>query len=546
MRVVTKVLSMVLVCCAFMQVYANNINITNVALTGATSTTIQVQYNVFWENSWRDAENWDAAWIFIKYTTNAGSTWQHGTLSASGHVAGTASPTPTVQIPQDNLGAFVYRSSVSTGTYTITGQQLQWNFSANGLNQTQASTAEIRVFGIEMVYIPQGPYALGDGVNYTGTSISPSTGAFRRNFTNRAVYITNQISDSINDNLSGLYFRVDGDNGIDLNNDGVIGVWPTDAPSFPTGFMQFYCMKYEVTQGQYCDFLNTLTYAQQSARVNSTTNTVGNNAYDNGTAVLPTHRFNIFVQTAGVNSSVPRVYTATRPDRACNYLSWVDGAAYADWSGLRPMTEMEYEKVCRGVLPPVQGEYAWGSASTTGNLTTLTTGSENGQETSTSTASVYHRVYSFTVTGGDGSFSSGPVRAGMFARSATTRLQSGASYYGVMDLTGNVSEWVVGFNYLSGRSFTGLHGNGTLFSTSGVADVSFWPGINGNGTTTTQNTSFSGSTGVTNGAGITIKDDPCFVSNCSSIYAVSFRIAATGSWTSRNANSGFRGVKSNL
>ena len=46
---------------------------------------------------------------------------------------------------------------------------------------------------------------------------------------------------------------------------------------------------------------------------------------------------------------------------ACNWLSWADVAAYLDWSGLRPMTELEFEKACRGPNAPVAGEYAWGS-----------------------------------------------------------------------------------------------------------------------------------------------------------------------------------------
>ena len=43
----------------------------------------------------------------------------------------------------------------------------------------------------------------------------------------------------------------------------------------------------------------------------------------------------------------------------------MDGAAYADWSGLRPMTELEFEKACRGNQTPVANEFAWGTASIT-------------------------------------------------------------------------------------------------------------------------------------------------------------------------------------
>jgi formylglycine-generating enzyme required for sulfatase activity len=480
-------------------VMANNLTITNVSLTGATANTIQVQYNMFWENSWRDLENWDAVWVFVKYTTDNGTTWSHATMSTSGHVAGTSSPGAAIQIPQDNLGAFVYRSSVSSGTFTITGQQLQWNFAANGLNQSQASSATVRVFGVEMVYIPQGEFYLGDGVNNT-TTPTPSLNAFRRLSTNNsAAFVNGSLSETIQDPQYGN-FRADGLNGIDMNNDGVIGSWPTDAPDFPIGFKAMYCMKHKITQGQYVDFLNTLTYAQQSSRVGSPTNISGQSAWNGATTTLPTHRNNIFVLTPGVNSSQPRIYTATRPDRDCNFLNWPDGTAYADWAGLRPFTDMEREKIGRGPVPPVLGEFAWGSTSLS-SLTSITTGVENGQEVASSTANNFHDMHAnVTLSGGDASFNRGPVRAGIFAGSSTTRLTSGSTYYGVMDYTGGLIEWVVGFSSLAGRSYTGLHGNGAI-NASGFADVNFWPGINGNASISTANTSYNGTTGVTSGAG---------------------------------------------
>jgi len=45
-------------------------------------------------------------------------------------------------------------------------------------------------------------------------------------------------------------------------------------------------------------------------------------------------------------------------------LSWADGAAYAAWAGLRPMTELEIEKLVRGPREPIPGEVGpsyWGA-----------------------------------------------------------------------------------------------------------------------------------------------------------------------------------------
>src|SRR5208283_4202281 len=50
---------------------------------------------------------------------------------------------------------------------------------------------------------------------------------------------------------------------------------------------------------------------------------------------------------------------------AMNYSYWLDAAAYAAWAGLRPYTELEYEKAARGPITPVNGEYAWGSTGIT-------------------------------------------------------------------------------------------------------------------------------------------------------------------------------------
>jgi formylglycine-generating enzyme required for sulfatase activity len=574
MKTVNKNFLGMILCMLGLMVNANNLTITNVSLTGATSTTIQVQYNVFWDNSWRDLENWDAAWVFVKYSTNAGLNWAHATLSATGHVTGTSTPGATIHIPQDNTGAFIYRSSVSNGTFTITNQQLQWNFTANGLNQTQASGATIRVYGMEMVYIPQGEFYLGDGVNYsTSPSISPN--AFSRSGTNNSAgFVKSNISETLTDPLYGS-FRVNGLLGVDLNNDTVVSSFPTDAPNFPVGFRAFYCMKYKVTQGQYTDFLNTLTYDQQSQRVNNPNNTANAGIWDGSTTALPTHRNNIFVLTPGVSNTQPRVYTATRPDRECNFINWPDAAAYLDWAALRPFTDMEKEKIARGPVPPVFNESAEGTGSGFTSLTGITSGVENGTEVSTNSGTVYNIHPSSNIAGGDGAFNRAPVRSGLMATATSNRVQSGSTYYGVKDFCSGLIEYNVAFSTQAGRSFTGLHGDGGLMST-GFANVDFWPGINGNTSYTSNNTIFNGTTGVTSGAGIVFTGTispvttsgfgpwvgTSYSTNYIQPYLVSARFNVTSGllngfststtsgfkteYNARHQQQGFRGVKSNL
>jgi len=482
------------------QVKANYITIQNATVTGATSTTAQVQYDIFWENSWRDAENWDAAWVFVKY--NTGSGWNHATLSSSGHVVGTSTPSATINVSSDFRGAFIYRSSVSSGTFTVTGQQLQWNFNANGLTQTQATTAQVRIYGIEMVYIPTGTYALGDGNGTTESTNSIWAGA-----NNYAYAVSGNLSpllsaDALMHNGSGAMtsIRIHGTQGVDNDANGTI-----DNPDFPLGFLHFYIMKYEISQGQYAEFLNTLTTAQATARFYTTQQ----------------NRYTISVSGG--------VYSASRPDRACNFIDWIDGCAYTDWACLRPLTECEYEKACRGSRAPLLNEYPNGTTSHNyihnDNPAFTSNMAENGTETAAGTTRNAHRTVS-ALNGGDGG--TGPVRVGIFGRSVSSRTNSGASYYGVMDMGSNLAEYYVTLGNVNGRSYTGVHGDGALFSTSGVANVNFWPGINGNSNNNTANTSFGGSTGVTSESGIMLKSDPCAFVDCETRVSQRFGFGSYG------------------
>jgi formylglycine-generating enzyme required for sulfatase activity len=154
---------------------------------------------------------------------------------------------------------------------------------------------------------------------------------------------------------------------------------------------------------------------------------------------------------------------------AMNYLSWGDLVAYLDWAGLRPMSELEYEKAGRGPAGAVSGEYAWGSASITGatSITSSGTASERGQAGSNST-------YNNGVLG--------PTRVGSFGSGGvTSRVTTGASYYGAFDLSGNVWERPVTVGNSTGRSFQGTsHGDGNL-DTNGDANQYSWPSISATG-----------------------------------------------------------------
>ena len=145
--------------------------------------------------------------------------------------------------------------------------------------------------------------------------------------------------------------------------------------------------------------------------------------------------------------------------------------AYLDWSGLRPISELEYEKACRGTAFPKAGEFAWGNANIySGGSYNIVNSGESKEWVTNPGESTGNASY-VTTTG-----TIGPVRNGIFAASAIqkNREETGGSYYGVMELSGNLYERCVSVGNPRGRLFNGNHGNGIISST-GNSTASFWP-----------------------------------------------------------------------
>jgi len=450
---------------------AANIAVTNVALKYSGANQRFVKFDVSWDASWRaswtdaggTSTNWDAAWIFVKYRCTAGAdtNWHHATLSTnnSDHVA-PAGSTINIGLSTNaggaNFGAgvFLYRSAVGNGSWTNTGVKLRWRYADDGV--ADGDQVDVCVHAIEMVYVPQGSFYAGDGRTTSGM------GSFENGQFTNAFLVTN-------DNY--IIYLGGGTNG-NLGNNNATAMGNTDdfndvtgqmlPAEFPKGYNAFYCMKYEISQGQYADFLNQLTNSTQAST-----------RYPNKSDSRHT-----------ISGSWPS-YSASAPTRSCNYLSWADGAAYADWAGLRPMTELEYEKACRGPLLPVANEYAWGTAnivSDSGDGTLNVSSPENGTETNTTDVSLGAAVYGANqIQVGGVNSGTGPVRCGLFATANSGRISSGSTYWGIMEMSGNLWERLVTVGNSTGRGFTGAHGDGKLNS-SGDADVSSWPGINAIGT----------------------------------------------------------------
>ena len=423
--------------------FANNIALGTATLTdeNVTEGCVYVTFDVTWEHSWRmssGASNWDAAWLFVKYRVGGvGGEWLPAHLHNTGHTAGTGTAADiTVGLLDDNvafdatsnpgIGAFVNRSSAGTGTFTNTGLKLRWDYNADGI--AGGSNVEVQVFAIEMVRVLEGAFNVGGGGGnsaFTSTTISTANATTAPSGTG-----------SLGGEAGGY----------------PTGQMAPDSASWPNGYNAFYCMKYEVSQQQYVDFLNTLTQTQADARK---------------------YTLDPLASRYAITGSTVGSYATTNPNVACNFLSWADGAAYADWSGLRPMTELEFEKACRGDQPAIAGEYAWGTATVAGSAYTLSDAGASNEGIATN----YSTTAGNAMYGNTSSDIGGPIRVGIFAANGSNsgRVSAGASYWGIMELSGNVWERPVTIDNGTGRAFTGMHGDGVLTS-NGDADAATWPG----------------------------------------------------------------------
>ncbi len=450
------------------QAAANNLQITNAKLVeqDTNADTGKLRFNISWENSWRDATNYDAVWVFAKYCLSACDTtgeWKHAKLKTAGtNPTGTTGGTGTsldVVVSQDKLGAFLQRSANGTGTITNTSAKLVWDYAASSVTDAQAfgSNTRIRIFGIEMVYIPQGAFYAGDATsNYYGEFTNSD---YNLTSTTQPWYIGSEnaitTTDGYNYGAAGYFYTNPSD---DYYNMGALtGMSPvsdmgdrnsgeifTIPAAFPKGSQAFYMMKYEISQGQFRDFLNSLTLGQQN---------------DAGLTITgPNNYIKSRSQTGGARSIVGCDYNNNDIYDEADDGEWTPFETtqflqifrYLCWAGLRPMTELEYEKAARGTVSAVAGEYAWGSSSYTANA-----GFSNFRtkdETSNNSANINIWLDNYILCCAS--------RVGMFATSSTNRQSSGASYYGVLDLSGNAMEIVYPVGQYFAEGFAGNHGTG--------------------------------------------------------------------------------------
>jgi len=491
-------IAVIFLCCVH-GAYANGVSIDNIDIDSQdeVNNILTIKFDIFWENSWRDQYgNRDAVWVFMKWYSFDDTKWYPARVMADkvlnpteidlgvdGDVDG-ESDSIRVLVPLDRVGFIIERSTQEKGEMDRRNIKVQWKYDDDGLHDdTKArKSVHIMMVAIEMVYAEEGEFWIGDG---NGTAESEKAWHEYKDgsaIDNQAVKVTVDSKKITYDGAAGTY-DISGPDGIPLND------------SYPTGYKSFYYMKYEISQHQFVHFLNSLTKNQQRSRVPFPIDNMTGAVYYGGSDPSQRQGIRVFSWGGGTSNSRAQHFVCNLNNElsggifhdnywdedsdglwvAMNCLSFGDLAAYADWSGLRPMTELEYEKACRGPCEPVYGEYAWGTTNLTQALTIVNAG-QSHERVSEEGKGLCRIILPQMWSGGSLNGES-PLRCGFAApESNMDREDCGASYYGAMDMSGNCTELTVALKNTSTFNYV-LHGDGKL-DVNGNADVPGWPSTN--------------------------------------------------------------------
>ncbi|NNE32107.1 MAG: SUMF1/EgtB/PvdO family nonheme iron enzyme [Winogradskyella sp.] len=398
--------------------FSTELKVTNVRAVDrddVANTPVSVIFDISWKNSWHNSKNHDAIWVFMKFN---GYWDNHAKLAPTGHrILKNRSKNdkpPFIEVSSDSLGFFIYppKSFRGAANYKLqialdtTNQDISWS-KLKGLS----------VHGVEMVYIPKGSFTIGspdkEAINRASLYKSDANGKPAGLIT-----ISSENEIEVGPIKNALYYWSEET----LYNGDQKGPIPSN---FPKGYNAFYVMKYELTQGQYAEFLNGIP--------------------DNWTYLRsPIGGRDYYKKRGSIKFKNNHYYTES-PHRPMNYVSFTDGLAYSDWAALRPITELEFEKAARGPSQPISSEFPWG----TNNYDQLERYVTMDSELTNSNQSDESEL------------------------NDQTRPVFGASYYWVMDLSGSVWEKVITIGNPLGRQFRGTHGDGIL--NFGNATNKDWP-----------------------------------------------------------------------
>jgi len=218
-----------------------------------------ISFDLAWNNSWRakwtepaeknctgkplTLENWDAAWVFVKYRPKDAGVYSHATLSpdAAHHVrpAGAAVDMGLSDDGNKGVGVFVYRDAVGQGGNVFKGMKLRW---LSGADQADPAAVELSVHAIAMVYVPEGPFRSKNPVMY----YTSEDGCWTPD-----AYVCKLMTiDTPDASKPGGHVNHATTYGKAKKPYGHVG------SDWPNGYGAFYCMKYSISQGEYVRFLD--------------------------------------------------------------------------------------------------------------------------------------------------------------------------------------------------------------------------------------------------------------------------------------------------
>jgi len=319
-----------------------NVRFSNLTVAPRDARTATVTFDIEWEDSWRHEVNHDAAWVFFKARAADSTMWQHVRLSAD-RVLNPAGYGQAKHTPPPGAEPFHFPRQTQSRREGDAESRPELFDTGERKRANQGDTP------LEFI-VPDGK----DGF----------TGLFVRRAKNghgiaRARKVTVVLSLTTLQGIPDIGKAEICPFGVQMvyvagpiptgQKKGRLWAWKSAQPedgelpaSFPNGYAAFYCMKCYILPGQYIDFLSTLTESQAKARYNE--------FVVKRSGKWPNYRYE--ANQVGV-----------RLGSGCMGLSWADGAAFAAWAGLRPMTELECEKVLRGPCEPIPDEVGpgyWG------------------------------------------------------------------------------------------------------------------------------------------------------------------------------------------
>lgn len=367
-----------------------------------------MSFDAAWSNSWfedkrpffvESANSWDALWVFAKYSLGDG-VWHHVQLNSN--------QSDLNQPSHADVRVARFDDDSSAGPGAFIDRVVRED--DNGV---------FRVQNVELGWDDQEPGVVGRLVSFKVFAIE------------MAYVPTESFTAGSTGHEARAFDKTTIENRSDLPEGYVASNWPN-------GYRNFYLMKYPLMQWQYAGFLNTLEPELAELRY----------------PIPESERYALELDGT-------QTYRSQLPFVPMHQLGWEDAAAFAAWAGLRPITELEYEKVARGPLEPIVSEFAWGSteivpAEGISDAGTLAEAASNAEA---------NAVFASLIAG--------PIRAGSLAQAADTREQAGAGYYGALELSGNTWEHVVRL-LREDNVFNGRHGDGTL-TPEGTARVEGWP-----------------------------------------------------------------------